>query len=967
MSQPLHFRVNDQPHTATCPVGASLLTLLHQQGWMGVHRVCDTGDCGGCTVWLDDTPVHSCLYPAQRIDGGAVTTIEGLAQDGELSPMQQAFLDEQGFQCGYCTPGMIMTAEKLQIASEVDLRQALDGNLCRCTGYQAIVASILRGKGFLRAGEAGGAGGVGEVGAGDGGDGEVGEDEIQGPKAVIQTLNSKIPGSQVGQSIPKQDGPDIVTGKPIYTADWAPPGLLHLKVLRSPYAHARIRRIDTAKAKALAGVYAVFTYQDVLRRPYSTAAHDPPVPDPHDHYLLDDKVRFVGDRVAAVVAESRAIAEYACQLIEVDYETLPYVLDPILAMGERAGEWGRLGAEEIGRQSTSLSPPMIHDEPESFQIRDAEHNIAGEVLLEKGDVAAGLAAADYVFEESYQVPAVQHCHLETHISTSWFDEAGVLVVRSSTQAPFHCQRLLSELFDLPKDRIRVFKTHIGGGFGNKQEILTEDLCALATLRTGRPVQWQLTRQEEFTATNSRHAMTIHLKIGVKRDGALMAMAMDAIANTGAYGNHGEQVIYLTGIMPLGLYRCPNQSFRGRSVYTNTMPAGAFRGYGATQGIFAMECLIDQMAVTLGFDPIQFRRSHLITADDTDLIGQDHHGHVVGGYGLQQALDQVIQALGYSPDTPPVVEGSLRRGVGVAIAMQGSGLAKIHSAQVRMRLTPSGRYQMLTGAVDVGTGSDTTLRQISAEVLGVTIDQIDIIAADTHRTPFDSGSYASATLYSSGQAVNLAARALRARILETAARELSVPLEQLEMTGQSIQSAAQAITLETLAKQAADQGETLDVERSYSADLSSLTFAVQGVEVEVDVETGRITLQRCVQALDVGKAINPRICRGQSQGGVVMGLGYALLEELLWSDQGRILNPSPRTYRLPVAKDIPPIDVILVEQSDPYGPFGAKGIGEVTTNCTAPAVANAIAHATGLRLRRLPMTPERVWKSYLERA
>ena len=963
MSNQLNFRVNDQPHTATCSFGASLLTLLHQQGWMGVHRVCDTGDCGGCTVWVDDTPVHSCLYPAHRIEGAVVTTIEGLAQNGELSPMQQAFLDEQGFQCGYCTPGMIMSAAKLQFESATDLRQALDGNLCRCTGYQAIVESIMRGKWLERQGRGGGKQGRQEAEGAT----SYSRTKIQNPKSKIQNPKSRVPGSPIGQSIPKQNGPDIVTGKPIYTADWAPSGLLHLKVVRSPHAHARIRRIDATQAKALPGVHAVFTYQDVRRRPYSTAAHDPPVPDPHDHYLLDRKVRFVGDRVAAVVAESRAIAEHACQLIEVDYESLPHILDPMAAMGERAAEMGRWGDGAMDKQSTPPTPypPIIHDEPESFQIHDAEHNIAGEVFLEKGDLAAGFAAADDVFEQTYQVPAVQHFHLEPHISTSWLDEDGVLVVRSSTQAPFHCQRLLSELFDLPKDRLRVFKTHIGGGFGNKQEILTEDLCALATLRTGRPVQWQLTRQEEFTATNSRHAMTLHLKIGVKQDGTLLAMAMDAIANTGAYGNHGKQVIYLTGIMPLGLYRCPNQRFRGRSVYTNTMPAGAFRGYGATQGVFAMECLIDQIAATLDLDPIQFRRSQLITPDDTGLIGQDHHFHVVGGYGLDQALEQVIQELGYSPDTPPVVEGSLRRGVGIAIAMQGSGLAKLHLAQVRMRLNPAGRYQMRTGSVDVGTGSDTTLRQIAAAVLGVTVEQIDIVAADTHRTPFDSGSYASATLYSSGQAVRLAARSLRSRLLEVAGRLLEVPTAQLQIIGQIIQSGAQAVSLQTLAQKAMELGETLDVEESYSADQSSLTFAVQGVEVDVDVDTGRITILRCVQAIDVGQAINPRICRGQAQGGVVMGLGYALREELLWADNGQILNPTPRTYRLPVAKETPSIEVILVEQSDPYGPFGAKGMGEVTTNCSAPAVANAVAHATGVRLRRLPMTPERVWRTLCE--
>lgn len=926
----LSFQVNGLQRQATCAPGTSLLSLLRQDGWMGVHRVCESGDCGSCTVWVDGVAVHSCIYPARRAEGLAVTTIEGLAQEDCLSPMQQGFLQKQGFQCGYCTPGMIMTAEKLQTQDETQIRKALDGNLCRCTGYQAIVESILAGQSL----------------------------EADGPK---QTLPSSAAASPIGQSIPKQDGPDIVTGSPVYTADWAPPGLLHLKVVRSPHAHARIRTIDTSKAEALPGVHAVLTYKTLdsklAQRAYSTAGHGAPVPDPHDHYLLDERVRFVGDRVAAVVAESVAIAQQACELIQVDYEVLPHVTDPVIAMGDRASEIAAWSASE----SVLAAPPLIHDEAHSFQIDDPAHNIAGEVTMNRGDVEAGFAAAAEIFEETYHLPAVQHFHLEPHVSTSWLEDDGKLVIRSSTQVPFHCQRLLSELFDLPHDQIRVFKAKIGGGFGNKQEILTEDLCALATLKTGRPVRWEFTREEEFTATNSRHAAIVHLRIGVKRDGTLSAMDMRAIANTGAYGNHGTQVVFLTGSMPLGLYQCPNQRFLGRSVYTNTMPAGAFRGYGATQGVFAVECLMDDIAHALKLDPLTFKRRHLITPSDEILIGADHHFHLLGSCGLDAAIEQVAQRLGYTAGLPPVeVNKSRRRGIGFAIAMQGSGLAKIHLATVRLTLKPDGRYEMRTGAVDVGTGSDTSLRQIAAGVLHTTVDQIDLIAADTQETPFDAGSYASATLYISGEATRRAAEALRSRLLTHAATQLQLPLNTLELQGDCIIS-AQAPPL-SLALTTLTATEPLTVECDYAADRSSLTFAVLGAEVEVDLDTGRIDVLRCIQALDIGKAINPRICEGQAVGGAVMGLGYALREELKWDVDGRILNPHPRTYRLPLAKDVPPMEVILIEQTDPYGPCGAKGIGEIGTNCTAPAIANAVAHATGIRLKTLPMTPERVWQA-----
>ena len=895
----LSIGVNGQNHSIECEPGTSLLSLLRSLGYAGVHRVCESGDCGSCTVWLEDKPIHSCICPAMRADRHQITTIEGL-ENGKLSPMQQAFLDKQGFQCGYCTPGMIMTASKLEYETEAELKAELEGNLCRCTGYEAIIESVL----------------------------ECGND------SSVKTITAK--EGQVGKDVPKQDGPNLVTGKPVYTADWSPTGLLHLKVLRSPYPHARIKNIDTSKAEALKGVEAVFTYKDVPRKAYSTAGHGAPVPDPFDHYLLDNKVRFIGDRVAAVVAETEAIAARACELIEVDYEILPHVIDPVEAI---KGE------------------TVIHDEPESSQIHDAAHNIAGEIVLAKGDLASGFAEADLIVENTYTLPAVQHVHLEPHVSITWFDEDGTLVVRSSTQVPFHCQRLLSELFDLPKEKIRVYKPQLGGGFGNKQEILTEDLCVLATLKTGKPVQWRFTREEEFTASNSRHSMKIRLKTGVKKYGTIVAQEMEAISNTGAYGNHGETVTFLTGCFPLGLYRCPNQSYKGLVVYTNIMPAGAFRGYGATQGTFAMESQLDEIAVKLNLDPIKLRQHNLITAEDEILIGREEHFHIIGSYALDECIEKVTQALAYQPGKYPEMTGHIRRGVGFAATMQASGLAKIHLASVQISLMPEGRYELRTGSVDVGTGSDTSLRQIAAQVLGTTVEKIDIHTADTHNTPFDAGSYASATAFITGQAVNLAAQKLRSLLLKTASQTMEVDPEELELDEAKIHSASGKITLPELVQTAS---EPLSVELEHTSDRASLTFAFLGAEVEVDTETGRITVLRCAEAIDIGKAINPRICRGQATGGLVMGLGYALNEELRFDERGKILNSCLRTYRIPAASDVPPMEVFLIEKADPYGPFGAKGIGEIGTNCAAPAIANAVANATGVRLRQLPMIPERVW-------
>ncbi|MBW4558043.1 MAG: molybdopterin-dependent oxidoreductase [Trichormus sp. ATA11-4-KO1] len=856
----LKFQVNQQNYSENCHPGTSLLSLLRQLGWFGVHRGCDTGDCGACTVWVNDTPIHSCIYPAWRIDNQSVTTIEGLSPNGELAPIQQAFLAAQGFQCGFCTPGMMMTVAKLPLLSAAELRLALKGNICRCTGYQAIIESLF-------------------------------------PPSPHPLVPPSSP-SPVGASIPKQDGTAIVTGKAAYTGDIAPPGLLHLKVLRSPHPHAKIKQIHTEQAKALPGVVAIFTHEDVPRIPYTTAGHAEPVPDPLDHYLLDNKVRFVGDRVAAIVAESPHIAEKACELISVDYEILPHVIDPIESMN---------------------SSVVIHDEPESSQIPDRNRNIAGQILLESGDLASGFAESDLIVENTFTLPAVQHVHLEPHISISWLEPDGTLVIRSSTQVPFHCQRLLAQIFNLPLGKIRVYKAQLGGGFGNKQEILSEDICALATLKTGKPVQWEFTRKEEFTTTNSRHAMTIRLKSGVKKDGTLVAQDMEIIANTGAYGNHGQTVVFLAGYIPLGLYRCPHKKFTAFAVYTNTMPAGAFRGYGATQGTFAMEIQIDEIAEKLNIHSQEIRFKNLIYPGDVISLGTSKdHFNLIGSYAVQECWEKVTQALNYIPGTPAKLENPRRRGVGFAVSMQGSGLSKIHLASVKLTKLPNDKYELRTGSVDIGTGSDTTLRQIAAAVLGVTVADIYIIAGDTQQTPFDAGSYASATVYISGQAVKLAA-------------------EQLLTTNQP------------------------SVEISYAADESTLTFAVQGVEVEVDIETGKVEILQCVQAIDIGKAINPRICHGQATGGIVMGIGYALSEELIFNSQGHITNPSLREYIIPKASDIPPIEIIFIEKADPYGPFGAKGVGEITINCTAPAIANAIAQATGCRMYQLPITPERLWR------
>jgi len=540
----MRLTVNGAAQDAPARPGQCLRTLLRGLGWHGVKKGCDAGDCGACTVHLDGEPVHSCLVPAFRAAGREVTTIEGLAGPcsaipGALHPMQDAFLAAQAFQCGFCTPGMVMTAAALDQGQRRDLDAALKGNLCRCTGYRAI------------------------------------RDAIAGAACV--GARARRAGDPVGTSVPAPAGPAVVTGRAAYTFDLAVPGLLHMKVLRSPHAHARILRIDAASARAVPGVVAVFTHEDVPGRRFSTGRHEDPRDDAADTLLLDPVVRFVGQRVAAVVAESEAAAEAGVRAIAVSYEPRPAVLDPDAAL--------RPGAPTVHGRSERRgddAPPLL-----------SHPNLAAEAHGEVGDVEAGFAEADLVHEATYVSQRLQHAHLETHGAVGWLDEAGRLTVRSSTQVPFLTRDALCALFGLGRDRVRVVCGRVGGGFGGKQEMLTEDLVALAVLRTGRPVQWELTREEQFAATTTRHPMRVRVKAGARSDGTLTALSLHVVADTGAYGNHAGGVLHHGCNEVLAVYRCPNKRVDGYSAYTNTVPSGAFRGYGLSQTIFAVESAMDE--------------------------------------------------------------------------------------------------------------------------------------------------------------------------------------------------------------------------------------------------------------------------------------------------------------------------------------------------------------------------------------
>ncbi len=574
--------------------GQCLRTLLRELGAFGVKRGCDVGDCGACTVLVDGTPVHSCITPAFRAEGRSVTTIEGLAEGDRLHPVQQAFLDAQGFQCGYCTAGAILTVSSLNQAQRQDLPAALKGNLCRCTGYRAIA------------------------------------------DAVAGTTHAErgLAGEACGHSHPAPAGPAIVTGQARYTLDVDVPGLTHLKLVRSPHPHACIRSIDTSAALAVPGVIAVLTHLDAPATLYSSGRHEIAADDVDDTRILDTVVRHVGQRVAAVVAETVAAAEAGCRAVAVDYELLPAVLDPEAARAPGA--------------------PLVHGDkgPES-RIFDPARNVVAHLAGEVGDVAAGFAAADVIHEETVRTQRLQHAHLETHCAIGWRDADGRLVLRSSTQVPFLTRDALAGVLGLPRDQVRVFAGQVGGGFGGKQEMLVEDIVGLAVLKTGRPVQLELTRAEQFAATTSRHPMRVRVKLGATADGTLTAFEMEVLSDTGAYGNHAVGTLFHGCNESVQVYRCPNKKVTGEAVYTHTLPSGAFRGYGLSQTIFAIESAMDELARKLGLDPFALRRRNVIRPGDP-MVAHSLHAHDIeyGSYGLDQCLDLVEQALSEPGEPPP---------------------------------------------------------------------------------------------------------------------------------------------------------------------------------------------------------------------------------------------------------------------------------------------------------------------------
>ncbi|TXN74977.1 molybdopterin-dependent oxidoreductase [Methylobacterium sp. WL18] len=901
----MRFTVNGHAHTGEPRPGQCLRTYLRETGWYGVKKGCDAGDCGACTIHLDGEPVHSCLVPAFRAEGRSITTIEGLAgrcQPGDaapdvIHPVQAAFLAAQGFQCGFCTSGMIMTAVTLNQGQKWDLGTALKGNLCRCTGYRAIRDAV----------------------------------------AGIAHRDVAGEGDPIGRNLPAPAAPLVVTGRARFTLDAPPDGALHLKVLRSPHAHARIVAIDTAAASAVPGVVAVLTHADAPQRAFSTGRHEDPRDDAADTRVLDSIMRFVGQRVAAVLAETEAAAEAGCRALTVTYELRPAVLDPAFAL--------------------AVDAPIIHDpadRPGADAPPLARHpNLAAEVHGQIGDVEAGFAEADVVYAETFRSQRVQHVALETHGTVGWRDPDGRLTLRTSSQVPFLTRDALCDLFGLERDAVRVLCGRVGGGFGGKQEMLTEDLVTLAILRTGRPVVWELTREEQFIATTTRHPMQVAVKVGTRRDGRLTAISLNVLSDTGAYGNHAGGVIHHGCNEVLAAYKCPNKRVDGRAVFTNTVPSGAFRGYGLSQTIFALESALDEVARSLGIDPFALRRINAVRPGDPMVSNSlEPHDVVFGSYGLDQCLDRAEEALRADPGPEP--EPGWRAGTGMAMAMIDTIPPRGHHADARVSLDPDGGFTVRVGTAEFGNGTATVHRQIAASALCAAPDRVRVAGADTDAVDHDTGAYGSTGTVVAGLAVLRAAEALAVMIRARAAEISGTGIDACRLAGDAVAVPGGSLLL----------AEIGPLEARGRADGSprSVAFNVQAFRVAVHPVSGEVRILRSVHAADAGRVINPMQCRGQVEGGIAQAIGAALYEDVSIDAGGRVTTRTLRDYHIPACADVPDTEVLFAETHDSVGPLGAKSMSESPFNPVAAALGNAIRDATGARLTATPFAPDRIFRA-----
>lgn len=748
-------------------------------------------------------------------------------------------------------------------------------------------------------------------------------------------------------------------GRAVFTQDYESKGSLVCKVLRSPHAFARIKKIDVSKAEKLNGVKLVLTYQNVPHVAMSRAGQGSPQPSPIDKFILDEYVRYVGDEVACVSAIDERTAEEALKLIDVEYEVLEPVLD---------------------YKTAYKNKNIIHPEEGISQAFEMgfrpKENVAASYEMEVGDVTKVLSECDVVISHTAETQAQAHAMLEPHCCNARLDEHNRLVIYSSTQTPFHIRRIMGQTLGLPLSKIRIIKPRVGGGFGGKQQFHGEMFVALTTLRTGLPSKMVYTREEVFASSYTRHPMTISMRVGATKEGRIKAIDCYTLSDTGAYGEHALTVFMIVGSKVLPLYnKVEAVKFSGRVLYTNHVPAGAFRGYGAIQGNYVLETAIDILAEKLHMDPVELREMNSMKEKETspifEIMGEGTKGTamIMESCKLPYCIKRGKELIGWKDKFPKVVINDHKvRGVGCAIAMQGSGIPFCDMGACSISLQDGGFYMVKVGATDIGQGSDTIISQIVAEELMTTVDKIVIYSSDTDLAPFDVGAYASSTTYISGNAAWKAALKMKERLIEEAAKILEVDSKSIDFDGQKFASSDRKLSLFDLSNKLAysNPQHTCAVEESYIGHVSPPPFMAAFGEVEVDLETGEYELIDYVTVTDCGTTINPMLAKGQVEGGIVQGFGMASMESVIYNKSGKLLTDSFLTYHIPTTKEIKHLTTEFADSYEPSGPFGAKSVGEIGIDTPPAVLCNAIYNATGVRINSLPITPEKILKALKEK-
>ena len=756
---------------------------------------------------------------------------------------------------------------------------------------------------------------------------------------------------EVGKRVRKKDAMALVTGQPVYTDDLAPKECLIVKVLRSPHANAIVEEVNKTVALKVPGVEAIYTWEDVPKERFAQAGQTYPEWSPYDRLILDRHVRFVGDPVAIVAGEDEACVDRALKMLKVKYKVLPAVLDYHTAKDNET---------------------LVHPEDSWKSLypvgADNKRNLCAHMEEEKGDVEGTFKDCDIVLEHTYHVPAVNQTMMETFRTTCFMDAYGRLNILSSTQIVYHVRRIISNALGIPKSRIRVSKPRIGGGFGAKQSVVAELFPAFVTWKTGKASKMIFTREESQIASSPRHEMEVHVRLGASREGKIRAIDVYTLSNTGAYGDHGPTTVGLSGHKSIPLYSSAEaHRFAYDVVYTNHMAAGAYRGYGATQGIFAVESAVNEMAQRLHMDPVEIRLKNMVREGD---VMPAYYGETAKSCALDRCLERTAELIGWKDKYPYKDMGNGKvRSVGIAMAMQGSGISGVDVGSATIKMNDDGFYTLMIAAADMGTGCDTILAQMAAECLDCPVENIEVLGADTDSSPYDSGSYASSTTYVTGKAVEKACQKLIARILEIASGMLDAPVEELEFASDRVEwpKARKSVSLIDIGtKSMCGNGCALEATESNSSPTSPPPFMAGAVEIELDKETGHVEILDYKAVVDCGTVVNPNLARVQTEGGLVQGIGMTLYENIQYNDKGTMLNNSFMQYKIPSRRDMGNIQVEFESSFEPTGPFGAKSIGEIVINTPAPALAHAIANATGIWFKELPITSEQIAMGVFEK-